>query len=72
VRDTYIDDDRYKILVKGLLAATHGDEPYAGYNENMIQIALGEAGGVWPASIKEDAVRAAIADRERNAGNTQS
>jgi len=67
VKDIYLDQDRYDASVKALLAATRGDEPYAGYHENMIQIALGEVTGVWPESIREDAERAAIEDRERNA-----
>ncbi len=58
MKDIYLDQDRYDALVKVHVVATSCDEPFSGYNENMIQIALGEACGIWPESIRDDAVRA--------------
>jgi hypothetical protein len=46
---TYLNEDTYQALVAALLrAAQHPDAQYA------VVEALGEIGGVWPDSVKED------------------
>jgi hypothetical protein len=71
VPDIFIDDVRYNALVKVLASIKAG--LFVGGKEDQIKIALGEAGDIWPVSIRDDAIRVAVEDREqhlcsRNAG----
>ena len=58
--EIYIDDQSFEELAIRLAAITPC--PFAGYvTANQMKIALGEHGGVWPASIKGDVATARAA-----------